>query len=81
VACNMDIVHAYRRLMPDQKSPDKILNQPKSSSAIIFYWGIDRSFPELDLHNIFFSADYPQEFHHISQKKTDISRFHGICFY
>jgi len=46
------------------------LNQPKSSSALIFYWGIDHFFPELDLHNIFFSQDYQQEFEHIFQKKT-----------
>ena len=69
VACNMDVVLAYRKLMPEQKAPDKILDQPKSSSAIIFYWGIDRTFPELDLHNIFFSGDYPQEFQCLTQKK------------
>jgi phytoene desaturase len=69
VACNMDVVHAYHKLMPDQPAPSRILDQPKSTSAIIFYWGIDRVFPELDLHNIFFSGDYPQEFDHLTGKK------------
>ncbi len=65
VVCNMDVVNAYRKLMPHVRQPQKILNQPKSSSALIFYWGIARQFPELDLHNIFFSANYRDEFQHI----------------
>jgi phytoene dehydrogenase-like protein len=49
--------------MPGVKKPEKILNHERSSSAIVYYWGIKRSFPELDLHNIFFSEDYQEEFH------------------
>jgi len=70
VVSNMDVVNTYRKLLPDAKPPTRLLNQPKSSSALIFYWGIDHFFPELDLHNIFFSQDYQQEFEHIFQKKT-----------
>lgn len=62
VICNMDIFHAYRHLLPDQKSPERILKQPKSTSALIFYWGIKKSFPELGVHNIFFSENYKKEF-------------------
>ena len=69
VVCNMDVVYAYNKLMPEQKAPRRILDQPKSTSAIIFYWGIKKTFPELDLHNIFFSGDYPQEFHYLTEKK------------
>jgi phytoene dehydrogenase-like protein len=29
---------------------------------LIFYWVMNRRFNELDLHNIFFSSDYPAEF-------------------
>ena len=43
-----------------------------SSSALIFYWGLDREFASLGLHNIFFSDDYKKEFHSIfSQKQID----------
>ena len=62
VVCNMDIVHAYRKLLPQLKEPSKITNQSKSSSAIIFYWGIKKTFSQLHLHNIFFSNDYKAEF-------------------
>lgn len=70
VVCNMDIVHAYRKLLPQLKEPKKITNQSKSSSAIIFYWGIKRAFPELHLHNIFFSNNYKAEFDAIFNKQT-----------
>ncbi len=70
VVSNMDIVPTYKRLMPEQAQPTRTLEQERSSSAVIFYWGIDRAFPELDLHNIFFSDDYPGEFQAIFQTKT-----------
>lgn len=62
VVSNADVVPTYRKLLPKHKAPEKILSQPRSSSALIFYWGITKEFPELDLHNIFFSKDYKAEF-------------------
>ncbi|WP_373522006.1 1-hydroxycarotenoid 3,4-desaturase CrtD [Aquiflexum sp.] len=62
---NMDMVNAYKTILIKQKQPTKLLDQPKSSSALIFYWGVKKVFPELDLHNIFFSDNYKEEFNHI----------------
>lgn len=70
VVSNVDIYPAYRKLMPDQKAPEKILEQERSSSALIYYWGIDRTFAHLDLHNIFFSEDYAGEFKEIFETGT-----------
>ncbi|WP_299213439.1 1-hydroxycarotenoid 3,4-desaturase CrtD [uncultured Aquimarina sp.] len=69
IISNMDIVPTYRKLLPDQKPPEKTLKQPRSSSALIFYWGIKKEFPKLDLHNIFFSKNYKEEFQYIFEKK------------
>ncbi len=71
VISNADMVSTYRKLLPDEKAPQRLLNQTKSSSALIFYWGIEQPFPGLELHNIFFSEDYEEEFRHIF-KKADI---------
>lgn len=62
VVSNMDVYYTYKRLMPTEKAPQRILRQPKSTSALIFYWGVRQVFPQLDLHNIFFSDYYQQEF-------------------
>lgn len=65
---NMDMVNAYKTILKKEKQPKKLLEQPKSSSALIFYWGIKKVFPELDLHNILFSDDYRTEFNHIFER-------------
>jgi len=70
VVSNSDVVPTYRHLLKTQKAPEKILKQPRSSSALIFYWGIKKNFPELDLHNIFFSKDYKTEFDSIFNKQS-----------
>lgn len=67
---NMDMVNAYKTILKKEKQPKKLLNQPKSSSALIFYWGIKKEFKELDLHNILFSNDYKREFEHIFKLGT-----------
>ncbi|EPR67189.1 Phytoene desaturase, neurosporene or lycopene producing [Cyclobacterium qasimii M12-11B] len=66
---NMDMVTAYKTILKEEKQPERLLKQPKSSSALIFYWGIKKNFPELDLHNILFSNDYEKEFKAIFEKK------------
>ncbi|MDP5140486.1 MAG: phytoene desaturase, partial [Spirosomaceae bacterium] len=70
VVSNMDVTPTYRKLLPNEKHPDKILNQTKSGSGLIFYWGVKKEFPELGLHNIFFSDDYKTEFEHQFKHKT-----------
>ncbi|KRO71987.1 MAG: phytoene dehydrogenase [Cryomorphaceae bacterium BACL18 MAG-120924-bin36] len=70
VVSNMDVTPTYRRLLPDLKAPEKTLSQERSSSALIFYWGVRREFPELDLHNILFANDYEAEFRDLFERKT-----------
>ncbi len=62
VVSNVDVYFTYKNLLGDMQQAKKILRQERSSSAVIFYWGINKSFPQLQLHNIFFSKDYKSEF-------------------
>lgn len=72
VVSNMDVWFTYHHLLKKypQLKPKKILSQERSSSALIFYWGIKKQFKQLDLHNIFFSADYKAEFDAIWKDKN-----------
>ena len=70
VVCNMDVVAAYRKLMPNLKLSAKVAQAERSSSGIIFYWGIRGTFSQLDLHNIIFSGNYRDEFDAIFERKT-----------
>jgi len=70
IVSNMDIYATYKKMLKHEKHPARTLRQERSSSAIIFYWGINRQFADLDLHNILFSNNYKKEFEHIFEQKT-----------
>ena len=75
VISNIDVFPTYKNLLKGIKAPERILNQERSSSAVIFYWGIDKIFDQLDLHNIFFSQDYKSEFEAIFNQKKPSDDF------
>lgn len=70
VISNADVYNTYHKLLANEPRPDYLLNQKKSSSALIFYWGIDTQFANLDLHNVLFSSNYKMEFTHLTDFKS-----------
>ncbi len=65
VVSNMDVYFTYKQLMNEPVLANKVLKQERSSSAYIFYWGINKWFKQLSLHNIFFTSNYKTEFDHL----------------
>jgi phytoene desaturase len=65
---NLDVRLTYRLL--NLSLPGKIKKSEPSSSALIFYWGVKKKFPKLDLHNILFGSDYKREFQNIFDNQT-----------
>jgi phytoene dehydrogenase-like protein len=72
VASDVDIHVLYKNLLPKSFTPKKLIQQEKSSSAYVFYWGINKEFAALGLHNILFSDDYKNEFDHLFSKQFPI---------
>lgn len=70
VISNVDAYYTYKKLLSDDDGAARILRNERSSSALIFYWGVKRNFPELHLHNIFFSQSYKAEFDCLFHEKT-----------
>ncbi len=70
VVSNVDVYFTYKCLLNDNSKAKRLLRQERSSSAVIFYWGIKKTFSELQLHNIFFSNNYKDEFEHLFISKT-----------
>ncbi|MCS6824582.1 MAG: phytoene desaturase family protein [Cytophagaceae bacterium] len=68
IFCNADVHYAYQKLLP-QKIGEKYIKQERSSSALVFYWGIKKIHSQLALHNILFSEHYEQEFHVLFKEK------------
>ncbi len=69
VLINEDIYFTYKHLLQHPPKATRMLQQERSSSAVIFYWGIRKTFSSLGLHNILFSADYEAEFADIFKRK------------
>ena len=69
VISDIDIFYLYRDLLEDIPFPVSQFKKERSTSALIFYWAMDREFPQLDLHNIFFSASYREEFRVLKHKQ------------
>jgi phytoene desaturase len=70
VVSNSDIYFTQQHLLNNTHKAKKILKQERSSSALVFYWGIKKEFSQLGLHNIFFSQDYAAEFNSLFKKKS-----------
>ena len=70
VVSNSDIYFTYKNLLSQPPKAKQLLKQERSSSAMIFYWGIGKSFDQLGLHNILFSKNYQEEFDCLFNKKT-----------
>jgi phytoene desaturase len=70
VVSNMDAYLTYKHLLKRTAKAKKILKQERSSSAFIFYWGINKTFSQLGLHNILFSKNYAAEFKNLFTGKA-----------
>jgi len=62
VVSDSDVIPFYRNLLQEERAARRQERQERSTSALIFYWAMKQRYGELDLHNIFFSSDYPAEF-------------------
>jgi len=67
-----DIFRTYKQLLPNSRTPKSVMKPKLSASAMIFYLGVNRTFNQLDLHNIFFSGNYKAEFKALSPKGKSI---------
>jgi len=69
VIANSDLTHTYTNLLPTEPYTKKLLKKKYSCSALTFHWGLDKTFPQLQTHNLFFSEDYKQGFDQVINKK------------
>lgn len=80
VISNADFYYTYKNLLPEKFRSNIYIKQPLSLSAIVFYWGIKKVFSELELHNVFFSSNYKEEFKTMFENK-DIYNDPSIYIY
>ncbi len=70
VISNADVFHTWDKLLKEKEVPAKLLRQERSSSALIFYWGVNGIHEKADVHNILFTENYREEFRHLFSLKN-----------
>lgn len=62
---NADLPYIYDALLPDRVEAAKLEKKLYTCSTIMFYWGVDREFPQIAHHNVFLGGDYRGSFESI----------------
>lgn len=62
VVSAIDVHKLYAELLPAKYQPKRYKSLEPSTSALVFLWAVNKSYSELELHNILFSEDYKAEF-------------------
>jgi len=70
VVNNCDIFKTYTELLNKKYKPKSLSENNLSTSAVIFYWNVEKVFEQLGVHNILFSAEYKKEFDHLFMQKN-----------
>lgn len=70
VIANADLPYVYEHLLPEDGSTAKLMRKKFTSSALMFYWGVDTKYPQLLHHNVFLAGDYKASFDRIFNDLT-----------
>src|SRR5512136_1664864 len=70
IVANADLPYVYRALLPDKAEAERLERLKYTSSAIMFYWGVDQVYPQLGHHNVFLGGDYRASFDRIFKEHT-----------
>ena len=64
VVSNADVLSTYRTLLGEPQAPEarRYERLEPSSSGLVFLWGMGKRFSQMQVHNIFFSDNYSDEF-------------------
>lgn len=59
---NADLPYIYKELLPDVKEAKTLDEKLYTCSTIMFYWGVDKQYPQIAHHNVFLGGDYKASF-------------------
>ena len=70
VVANADLPYVYRCLLPGPNAQNQFERKKHGCSAIVFYWGLDKQYPQLKPHNLFLFGVDRQSFDPIFSART-----------
>lgn len=70
ILANADLPYVYQNLLPQDRIAAKLSQKRFSCSAISFFWGMDKAYPELAPHTLFLADDYRENFERIDRDSS-----------
>ncbi len=70
VIANADLPYVYDQLLPNKRKANRLKRKEYSCSAIVFHWGVDKIYPQLDHHSIFLNEPYKEGMDKIFNEKS-----------
>ena len=70
VVANADLAYVYQHLLPPDRRARRLQALDYSCSALSFFWGVDRPYPQLGPHTLFLAEDYHGIFEAILRRRT-----------
>jgi phytoene desaturase len=67
---NADLPYIYKELLGDPGAKSKFDRMLYTCSTLVFYWGVEKVYPQLALHNVFLGGDYRASFERIFKDHT-----------
>jgi len=67
---NADLPYIYSQLLPQSRMSERLKKMEYSCSAIVFHWGVDKVYSQLDHHSIFLNDPYKKGMEKIFNEKT-----------
>lgn len=80
VVANADLPYVYRELLPADGMVSRLNRLKYGCSALMFFWGVDRQYPQLGPHNLFFAEDIRASFEPIFEDFTLIDDPHFYVY-
>ncbi len=60
IVANADLPYVYNNLLPDKNNLKRLRKLHYTCSAILFHWGMDTVYPQLEQHSVFVSDSYKE---------------------
>jgi phytoene desaturase len=70
IVANADLPYVYDKLLHDKEETRRLEDKKYTCSAIMFYWGVDKVYPQLQHHNVFLADEYRASFDRIFRDFT-----------
>ncbi|HET9494400.1 MAG TPA: phytoene desaturase family protein [Chloroflexia bacterium] len=70
IVANADLPYVYSDLLPDDPEVRHLKRLRYTCSSIMFYWGVDRVYPQFGAHNVYLSPDYKGSFETIFRERA-----------